>query len=220
MKMNYKGKQRKELAAAIAEITGEKAVYMKAPTYAYQIGKFTIQRHGELLCADHEKLNTLLRDLAESGFNANEASQEDAENESTGLTITVPATAASVGNLENLLTAKGQLIKKALSIEDVSIKVENNTISFPWFSVQPEPDEVRTYTELIAALCKMSKNLQRVSSTERPVENEKYAFRCFLLRLGFIGNEYKTTRQILLRNLSGNSAWKNGAPEKEADSND
>lgn len=66
----------------------------------------------------------------------------------------------------------------------------------------------------------MSKNLQRVSSTERPVENEKYAFRCFLLRLGFIGNEYKTTRQILLRNLSGNSAWKNGAPEKEADSND
>ena len=44
---------------------------------------------------------------------------------------------------------------------------------------------------------------------------EKYAFRCFLLRLGFIGNEYKAERKILLKNLSGNSSWKNGAPEKE-----
>lgn len=42
MKMSYKGRQRKELAAAIAEITGEKAVYMKAPTYVYQIGSFTV----------------------------------------------------------------------------------------------------------------------------------------------------------------------------------
>lgn len=45
--------------------------------------------------------------------------------------------------------------------------------------------------------------------------DEKYAFRCFLLRLGFIGNEYKAERKILLKNLSGNSSWKNGAPEKE-----
>lgn len=43
---------------------------------------------------------------------------------------------------------------------------------------------------------------------EKPVDNEKYAFRCFLLKLGFIGDEYKTTRKILLQNLSGNGAWK------------
>lgn len=39
-------------------------------------------------------------------------------------------------------------------------------------------------------------------------ENEKYAFRCFLLRLGFIGQEYKTTRKVLMKNLEGNAAWK------------
>ena len=45
-----------------------------------------------------------------------------------------------------------------------------------------------------------------------PVE---YAFRCFLLRLGFIGDEYKAVRKILLANLSGSSAFKNGS-RKEA----
>jgi hypothetical protein len=46
------------------------------------------------------------------------------------------------------------------------------------------------------------------------VENEKYAFRCFLIRLGFVGTEYKAERKTLLKNLSGNSAFKNGAPIK------
>ena len=48
------------------------------------------------------------------------------------------------------------------------------------------------------------------SVQEREVENEKYAFRCFLLRLGFIGEEYKVERKILLKNLTGSSAFKNG----------
>ena len=44
--------------------------------------------------------------------------------------------------------------------------------------------------------------------------NEKYAFRCFLLRLGFIGDKYKQTRKILLRNLAGSSAFKDGQPKE------
>lgn len=56
----------------------------------------------------------------------------------------------------------------------------------------------------------MSKNAKRVTVTEKAVDNEKYAFRCFLLRLGFIGSEYKVERKILLKNLSGSSAFKNG----------
>jgi hypothetical protein len=63
----------------------------------------------------------------------------------------------------------------------------------------PEPDEVKAYTHFIAALCKLSKDQKRVSATEKEVDNEKYAFRCFLLRLGFIGNDYKAERKILLK---------------------
>jgi len=40
------------------------------------------------------------------------------------------------------------------------------------------------------------------------LENDKFAMRIFLVRLGFVGDEYKTARKILLRNLSGNSSWK------------
>ncbi|WP_233276066.1 hypothetical protein [Schinkia azotoformans] len=60
----------------------------------------------------------------------------------------------------------------------------------------------------------MAKTQQRVNATEKQVDNEKYAFRCFLLRLGFVGSEFKTERKILLKNLSGNSAFKNGSPPK------
>ena len=54
-----------------------------------------------------------------------------------------------------------------------------------------------------------------LNSKEKPAENEKYTFRCFLLRLGFIGNEYKHERKILLKNLTGSSAFKNGGANSE-----
>ena len=62
----------------------------------------------------------------------------------------------------------------------------------------------------------MSRNATRVTAKEKEVDNEKYAFRCFLLRLGFIGEEYKTERKILLKNLSGSSAFRNGAKKEYA----
>ena len=84
----------------------------------------------------------------------------------------------------------------------------------PWFPELPDADAVKAYTHFISALCEMSKNAKRVTVTEKTVENEKYAFRCFLLRLGFIGAEYKTERKILLKNLTGSSAFKSGAKKE------
>ena len=80
-------------------------------------------------------------------------------------------------------------------------------------------DTVKAYTDFISALCKMSREHKRISSTEKEVPNEKYAFRCFLLRLGFIGEIYKTDRKILLKNLNGSSAFKSGA-KKEMNSDE
>ena len=62
----------------------------------------------------------------------------------------------------------------------------------------------------------MARTQKRVTATERTIENEKYAFRCFLLRLGFIGDEFKSARKILLRNFTGSSAFKSGTKAKEA----
>ena len=108
------------------------------------------------------------------------------------------------------IDAKGGLIKKALGAQNLGIEVLEDRVVFPWFPEMPEADSVKAYTHFISALCEMSKNAKRVTATEKSVDNEKYAFRCFLLRLGFIGSEYKAERKILLKNLTGSSAFKNG----------
>ena len=227
MKANYNvtGNERKVLVAAISELTGEKAIYKFMPTCAYEIGDITVDKEGGVTCEDADKLERIIHNLIADGFTPEDAEEiesteeeapaEEADKNGTGLTVSVPLDKAAVGNLTNLLTAKESLIKKALGIDDLGIEVTEDVISFPWFSEMPEPDAVKAYTHFIAALCKMSRDLKRASATEKDVNNEKYAFRCFLLRLGFIGNEYKAERKILLKNLSGNSSWKNGAPEKE-----
>jgi len=144
---------------------------------------------------------------------SDELQDDDADNYSEEdlleLTVELPLEKVAVGNLTKLLEAKGSLIKEALGVDDLSYEIREDRIAFPWFKTVA-PDEARAYTHFIAALCKMAKEAKRVTAKDTPVDNPKYAFRCFLLRLGFIGAEYKADRKILLKNLSGNSSWKNG----------
>ena len=229
MKANYNvtGAARKALVSAISSITGDKAIYKLMPTCAYEIGDITVSKEGCVICEDADKLDRLVHNLIADGFTpetadapAESASEDDAPqtaaDKGAGLTVALPLDCADVGNLTDLLEAKGSLIKKALDIGDLGFSIEDDKISFPWFEAMLPPDEIKTYLHFVAALCKLSKDQKRINATEKPVENEKYAFRCFLLRLGFIGNEYKAERKILLKNLSGNSSWKNGVPDKEA----
>lgn len=233
MKVTYNLTNRKPFVQALEEITGAKAIYKKTPTYAYEVSYFTVTREGNLTfndMADPDEIQQVLTALTERGFTYESTEYDepqpevsceepledcppayDAPDKETGLTVTLPLDKVAAGNLTNLLEAKGTLIKTALNIEETPILITEETISFPWFHKLPQPDEVKAYTHFIAALCQMSKNQKRISATEKPVENEKYVFRCFLLRLGFIGNEYKEERKILLRRLSGNSAFKGGA---------
>lgn len=138
-----------------------------------------------------------------------EAFDNYSEEDLLELTVEFPLEKVAVGNLTKLLEAKGSLIKEALGVDDLSYEIREDRIAFPWFKTVA-PHEARAYTHFIAALCKMAKEAKRVTAKDTPVDNPKYTFRCFLLRLGFIGDEYKADRKILLKNLSGNSSWKNG----------
>ena len=75
--------------------------------------------------------------------------------------------------------------------------------AFAWLAA-----ELAAYYQLVKGLCELARIQKRVSASEQQVENEKYAFRCFLLRLGFIGQDYKDSRRVLLKNLSGNAAFR------------
>ena len=218
------GTERKALVQAMGEILEVKPKYMGMPTAAYEVDYFTIDKNGAVSfddMADSEEIENLLDRLAERGFTAandeSEKVSEEAEKSehsaTVALTVAVPLDKVSVGNLTKLLDAKGNLIKNALGIDATPIEIREDAVSFPWFSEMPDADTVQAYTHFISALCQMSREQKRITATEKNVENEKYAFRCFLLRLGFIGAEYKTERKILLKNLNGSSAFKNGGTD-------
>ena len=137
------------------------------------------------------------------------------QNEGEALTIEIPLAGFdenALANLDNLIKSKGWLIKKALGIEELPIKVGEASMKFPWFKKMPDSDERQAFTDFIGKLAEHSKKQKRISSKVKKTENEKYAFRCFLLRLGFIGTEYKKQRKILLSRLNGSSAFKGGKP--------
>ena len=239
---NRTGAERKALVQAMGEILGVKPRYLGMPTAAYEVDYFRIDRTGAVEFddrADSGEIENLMERLAERGIVAApaETAQEGGTAEESaeaanhaeepetapqgadlGLTVAMPRdsfTDASLENLRKLVDAKGSLIKKALAVESLPIETDGEKVSFPWFS-ETDSESAAAYTHFIAALCDMARNQKRITATEKKVENEKYAFRCFLLRLGFIGAEYKGERKILLKNLSGSSAFKNGERKEAA----
>ena len=210
IEFNLKGAERKELVKAISRITGIKAEYQGMPTTNFVIGDFTVTAEGALVYDDKIDAGELLNKLAEAGFEGTADKSEGKElkvPEPNILTIEIPADRVNTENLQKLLDAKGALIRKALGIDSLAFEIHEDRVSFPWF-IDPAPDHALAYTQFIAAICKMSTEQKRITAKVREVNNEKYAFRCFLLRLGFIGEEFKQSRKILLANLDGSSAFK------------
>lgn len=229
MQINYNvsGSDRKQLVAAIAQHTGEKPKYLGAPGFAYQVGGFNISADGKVTIEDNSAAADLIRFLQEKGFQAEDpladCIEDDADevqtetDETTGVCISMPRslfTESTLENLKALVAAKGSLIKKALGTDGLPIEVTDAKVSFPWFEGTPTPEELKAYDTFICKLCEMARNQKRINAKGKDVDNEKYAFRCFLLRLGFIGAEFKIERKILLRNLTGSSAFRSSQPKE------
>lgn len=127
------------------------------------------------------------------------------------LTIAIPKeslTDSALEKLQKLIANKQTLFQRAFRTDSTEIEITEEKINFTWFSYTTDSDEIAAYTQFILRLCDMARDAKRVSSKPTETDNDKYAFRCFLLRLGFIGKEYKSAKKILLRNLTGNSAFR------------
>lgn len=216
---NVKGERRKAMVTAIEKEIGGKAKYLGVPSCAYEIGNYTVGRNGELEFGDFDDIDEVAQivdacvmatGITPAEWEGNKDAEETETEGAMELTVTIPFTKVNVGNLTSLLEAKGSLIKDALGITDLRFEMNEDSVSFPWFS-KVEPEEAMTYTKFITAICEMTMKQKRITAKPKENENEKYAFRCFLLRLGFIGDEYKADRKILLSKLDGSSAFKSGA---------
>lgn len=81
-------------------------------------------------------------------------------------------------------------------------------INFTGFPVTENSDWIKAYTELAAAINKLALEAKYIKVKKEPIDNEKYYFRVWLVRIGFGGSEYKTSRKLLLGNLSGYIAFR------------
>jgi len=219
---NCTGTTRKDLVKAISAIAGEDAKYLGAPSFAYQVGPYHVDKDGAVsrgAQADPAATEQLIAELREVGFTAANAPEVAAEAAAEPATedfgcVAMPRstfTESALDNIQKLTDAKAHLIKKSLGVETLPIEIGEETVTFPWIRADATPEQIGACTKLIAAMCEMARKQKRVTAKEKPAESDKYAFRCFLLRLGFIGDEFKAERKILLANLSGSSAFKSGS---------
>ena len=132
------------------------------------------------------------------------------------LVIAVPLegfTSTALDNLQRLVCGKATLIMKALGADALPIEREEDMLCFPWFAIDATSADSDAYSRFVHALCDLAKKQKRVTLKEKPAGeggSDKFAFRCFLLRLGFIGKEYSAARKVLLSKLSGSGSFKSG----------
>lgn len=209
IRFNIEKSQRKALAQKIGELTGSEVKYLGVPSCGYQIGACTLDK--EAVLHGDELPDDIRSELQKAGYTA--------EDEPEALTISMPRdffTEQSMNNLLQLIANKETILKHALNTESLAVNECEKTVEFPWFTVEKDGDG-DAYAKFITMFCEFAKNLKRVVNKPDTSDNEKYAFRCFLLRLGMIGADYKAARKVLLRNLTGSSAFRHGKPEGGAD---
>ena len=204
------GENRKKLAWAVATIIGTTAEYQYMPTCAYKIGEcYTVTKSGNLEIsdqADREETERLLAELANRGY----AVPDTTDPEPKGLTVQMPAdffTEHTLGNLRQICENKAALFQTAFQTDSLDIIPSDEKVEFPWFTVEQDGD-ADAYCTFISMLCEFAKNQSRINRKPDTSDNPKYTMRCFLIRLGMVGAEFKAARKVILRNLTGNSAFR------------
>ena len=238
IKYNQKGAARKALVKAISEIVGEDAKYLGAPGFGYEITQdFVVNRDGNLEVsdrADSELVERVIEELYQRDFIAEDADKGEelaAADGETALKLESqsrinihafsdkPCTDAVLNNLRAIIASKHELFKKALGTTKnltVEYDSENEVLVTDWFNEVLDNARLEIYVVFEKALYKMAESATRVTAKGKPIDNEKFAMRTFLNRLGLIGSEYKPLRKELLKNLSGNSAHRYGKKEEAA----
>ena len=209
-------KQRPKLAQEMGNILGTAPHYERVLSCAYDIAGYRLNKEGVLHIPERTAVETvehLIRQLRERGFQDDAEYTEEVLLPKDKLTIAVPIeilTDMALENLQKIVANKQMLLQRAFQTDSTEVEITEEKINFAWFSYTEDGDEIAAYTQFISRLCGMARNAKRVSSKPTETDNDKYAFRCFLVRLGFIGKEYKTAKKILLKNLTGNSAFRFG----------
>lgn len=281
---NVTGKDRKALVQALSEITFSEAIYSGAPSFAYQVGDYAIDKDGVLSCPDalsKEEVALVVEKLSECGFvpadevetetpekdapaempdmapeaasadqpeaEAMEAADgaetpdvaEEPETAPTGpveaatpeeseddigssagyrFAVSIPRSTLTDDALERLkliVANKEVLFQRAVLADALPVEVTEEEIAFPWFTLTGVDGEAAAYTQFITALCQMAREQTRVLDKPYDGDNDRFAMRIFMVRLGMKGVQYALARKLMMNHLTGNSGWRYGTPPKK-----
>ena len=228
---------RRQIVKALEEIMGITAEYLGAPSFGYEVGPYTVDRTGaitaEAIGPDVITALVAKRVIAQPGTDMSittiSFTMEGHDGRSLkNLVYILYSKGALLGKAvgkpgfykvpEKLISDLE--LKSPQTLEDFSLalrdtnggsfeglSIADGKISFQ-FPYTTDPDRLRAYTQLAELMVKMAKDLIRVLPEKTKETNEKYIFRCWLMRLGMIGDEYKMARKILLQNLRGHTAFR------------
>ena len=136
----------------------------------------------------------------------------------TKLTISIPRSKLrddALARLRTVISNKEVLFQRALLTDSLPVEVTENEVSFPWFTLAGIDGEAMAYAQFITALCNMVAGQTRVLDKPYDGDNDRFAMRIFMVRLGMKGPQYALARKLMINHLSGNSGWRYGSPSKK-----
>lgn len=231
--------ERKTMVKAISEHLGRESSYLGPPAFSYSIGNMTVDREGLLHMPDDVDTSDIKAFLISKHWLEPETDRLSisipaegfAENTVRNLIFmlyskqyllgkavkgdTIRVDDAAITRLKDALP-DDPLDFKALLLDlkaegliaGVDITDESVSLSFP---LSDAPESIAAYTQLTAAIMAAAKAATRVKPERLQPENEKYSMRGWLVRLGLGGKEGQGTRDVLLKHLKGNSAFRSDA---------
>lgn len=240
MKMKTNAENRKAVVKAVSEILGIPSKYLGVPSCNFQVGDCIIDRAGTVETEDEKTAGIVLAGLIERGYADAPETEENkvmigfpAEgmtalnlknliflmhsrqyliNQSIGeKNFSIPD--GLVEKLEENGDAAMEVLEdslKAFADETRGIAVSSEKITFR-FPYTEDAVKVKAWTDLASAMVRQVKEQKRIDSEERIEENEKYYMRIWLLRIGFGGRDMKESRNMLMENLKGHSAFRTQA---------
>ena len=237
MRIETNAANRKDVVKAVSAILGQPSKYMGVPTCSYQIGNCTIDRSGAVETEDEKTAEMVRAGLLEQGLIETPNTEIEETTVSLpveGMTaeglknliflihskqyLINRAFAEEVFRIPAELTE--ELGRAEVPDTEAFLRIFQSHaegcrgISFPDGKVTftlptaDDPDMIKAFTHLAAAMVRQAKEQKRISPKETIEENEKYYMRIWLLRLGFGGAEGKEIRDLLMKKLKGNSAFR------------
>ena len=235
---------RKEIISALERRHNVTAKYLGVPSFDYTIEInstiYNVKRDGKIVGPDGEEVQF------ETLMNGGEDKEMERIMSEVHVSMD-GHTGISLRNIINMVYSKEHLIKKVFEYDDNILNpefvrkineenlketdelksalegIENPGVDFNFeekniiFKFCNNHEKNKSYIKFIEQLCRYAKKLKHASVKQVQTDNEKFAMRTWLIRLGFIGGDFKDFRKELLKNLEGNGAFRFSKKEIDND---